>query len=148
MTKREEIVKEVREWTGTPYQHAQCVKGVAVDCGYLVIGVGKNVRLLSQDFKIGYYSKQWLVNTQLDFLMNCLEEGNFKEKSIKDMTIGDIGVFNLKNVLCHVAIITDKNLAVHAYNTRTISEVVEFTLSERWKKNYLRRCFSYPNLEE
>ena len=39
----EEIVTEARSWIGTPWKHAQALKGVGCDCIGLVGGVAANV---------------------------------------------------------------------------------------------------------
>jgi hypothetical protein len=51
----EQILAAARSWLGTPWRHQGRLKGVAVDCGGLIIGVGKELGLL--DFDIRAYGR-------------------------------------------------------------------------------------------
>jgi len=53
-----QIVAEARTWLGTPWQHQQRMKGVAVDCAGLVIGVARALGLVETDFDVGGYMRQ------------------------------------------------------------------------------------------
>jgi uncharacterized phage protein (TIGR02218 family) len=44
-----EIVAAARTWLGTPWRHQGRLKGVAVDCGGLILGVGREFGLLDFD---------------------------------------------------------------------------------------------------
>jgi hypothetical protein len=44
-----EIVAVARSWHGTPWRHQGRLKGVAVGCGGLIIGVGRELGLLDFD---------------------------------------------------------------------------------------------------
>jgi cell wall-associated NlpC family hydrolase len=57
MTLREAIVAEARTWIGTKYSHQQRMKGVAVDCAGLVIGVSRALGLVDSDFDITGYAR-------------------------------------------------------------------------------------------
>jgi len=52
---RAQVVAAVRGWIGTPYQHQQRLKGVAVDCAGLVIGVARELEIVSADFDVTGY---------------------------------------------------------------------------------------------
>ena len=43
MPDSEDVVREARSWIGTPYNHMECKKGIAVDCVGLIKGVGLNL---------------------------------------------------------------------------------------------------------
>lgn len=53
----EYVVAEARAWVGTPYQHQQRLRGVAVDCVGLVIGVGRALGLCAPDFDLSGYGR-------------------------------------------------------------------------------------------
>lgn len=53
---RVEIVAMARSWLGTPWIHQGRLKSVGVDCGGLIIGVGKETGLL--DFDTQAYSRK------------------------------------------------------------------------------------------
>ena len=44
-----EILAAARTWLGTPWRHQGRLKGVAVDCGGLILGVGRELGLLDFD---------------------------------------------------------------------------------------------------
>lgn len=58
MTTRAEVVATARTWLGTPFQHQQTMKGVAVDCRGLVQGVAQELGLLPEDFGVEPYPRQ------------------------------------------------------------------------------------------
>jgi NlpC/P60 family putative phage cell wall peptidase len=43
------ILSAARSWLGTPWRHQGRLKGIGVDCGGLIIGVGKELGLLDFD---------------------------------------------------------------------------------------------------
>lgn len=52
-----EVVAAARGWIGTPYAHQHRMKGVAVDCGGLVIGIVRELGLFPADFDINGYAR-------------------------------------------------------------------------------------------
>jgi len=44
-----QILAAARSWLGTPWRHQGRLKGVAVDCGGLILGVGRELGLLDFD---------------------------------------------------------------------------------------------------
>jgi cell wall-associated NlpC family hydrolase len=58
MTTHSEVVAKAREWLGTPFQHQQRTKGLAVDCAGLLIGVARELQLVEADFDVGGYARQ------------------------------------------------------------------------------------------
>jgi hypothetical protein len=55
---RQAVVACARSFIGTPYQHQQRMKGVAVDCAGLVIGVARELKLVAPDFDVNGYTRQ------------------------------------------------------------------------------------------
>jgi NlpC/P60 family putative phage cell wall peptidase len=53
-TTGEDIVAEARRWIGTPWRHQARLRGVGVDCGGLVVGVGQALGLPVRDHPPGY----------------------------------------------------------------------------------------------
>lgn len=58
MKTRMDVVTQAREWIGTPFQHQQRTKGVAVDCAGLVIGVARELGLVAPEFDVSGYARQ------------------------------------------------------------------------------------------
>jgi cell wall-associated NlpC family hydrolase len=58
MTTRADIVAEARSWIGTPYEHQQRSKGLAVDCIGVLIGTGRSLGLVAGDFDVTGYGRR------------------------------------------------------------------------------------------
>lgn len=58
MTTAAEVVAEARAWMDTPWRHQHRTKGVAVDCAGLIIGVARELGLVSADFDFTGYGRQ------------------------------------------------------------------------------------------
>lgn len=54
---REEVVAEARDWLGTKYVHQHRIKGHAVDCAGLVIGVARACGIVAPDFDVNGYER-------------------------------------------------------------------------------------------
>jgi cell wall-associated NlpC family hydrolase len=57
MITREQIVEEARSWIATPFEHQHRVKGRAVDCVGLLIGVARALRIVPSEFDFTGYSR-------------------------------------------------------------------------------------------
>lgn len=55
---RFDVVLEARSWLGTPYEHQHRVKGHAVDCVGLVIGVARNLGVVPPEFDVNAYPRK------------------------------------------------------------------------------------------
>lgn len=58
MTTRAQIVDCARSWLGTPWQHQQRAKGLAVDCAGLIIGVARELGLVDAEFDVNGYGRR------------------------------------------------------------------------------------------
>lgn len=54
---RAQVVAIARSWIGTPYQHQQRLRGVAVDCIGLPMGVARELGLISPSFDVQGYPR-------------------------------------------------------------------------------------------
>lgn len=54
---RAQVVAEARTWIGTPYQHQQRLRGVAVDCIGLPLGVARALGLVEEGFDVQGYAR-------------------------------------------------------------------------------------------
>jgi len=57
MTTRADVCTQVRLWLGTPFQHQQRVRGVAVDCVGVIIGVARELGLVVPEFDVNSYPR-------------------------------------------------------------------------------------------
>jgi hypothetical protein len=58
MIERAEVVTAARRWIGTPFQHQQRARTVAVDCAGLIIGVGRELGVWPATFDVIGYPAQ------------------------------------------------------------------------------------------
>lgn len=131
MIHRAAIVAEARSWLGTPYQHQARLKGAAVDCIGLVIGVARAVGAVAPDFDFNGYSRQ---PDGVSLLRECdlLMAGRVEEGAMRP---GDVIVTRYAKDPCHFGILTDYpagGLAVvHALGSRDgRGAVIEHRLSQ------------------
>lgn len=71
MPTHSDVLKEAREWVGTPFHHQARVKGHGVDCAQLVIGVGQALGL------IGEYPREYMKYSRVprpDYMRQRLSE--------------------------------------------------------------------------
>lgn len=54
---RAQVVAAARRWIGTPYQHQQRLRGIAVDCIGLPMGVARELGLISPGFDVQGYAR-------------------------------------------------------------------------------------------
>lgn len=107
------ILKEAREWIGTPYQHHQRLKGVGVDCVGLIVGVGLNLDLF-EDFSDEAF-KEWNGYSRTP---NPVKMGKGMMRFLRKVDeprAGDIAWIQYREGLpMHLAILTERNTYVHA----------------------------------
>jgi cell wall-associated NlpC family hydrolase len=115
---RADVVAAARSWLRTPYQHQRRLKGVAVDCAGLVIGVAREVGAVPPDFDITGYSRQ---PDGVSLMQHC--ERHMRRIELGDMQPGDVIVTRFDLLPCHFAILGDHlhgGLSmIHALCTRT-----------------------------
>lgn len=85
-----EIVAEARTWLGTRYQHQARLKGVGVDCDGLIIGVARELGIVTPDFDVQGYARQPDGQTLLAYCRQFMTE-----IPVSDLQPGDVPV------LCH-----------------------------------------------
>ena len=102
MTTLTDVVTAARTWIGTPYQHQQRIKGVAVDCAGLVIGVARELNLVTENFDITGYSP---VPDGTSLVLNC--EDYMTEVPKQNMRPGHIIVVKFDSEPQHFGILSD-----------------------------------------
>ena len=106
-----EIIAAARTWLGTPWRHQGRLKGVAVDCGGLIIGVGRELGLL--DFDTRAYGR--IPDGQQ---LRALCEQHLTPKPIAEATPGDVLLMRFTRHPQHLAIVGDRGdpfSLIHAY---------------------------------
>ncbi len=136
----EDVIREARTWVDTPYIHQARVKHKGVDCVGIVIGIGRDLKLLPRDFEITGYSPTPVSNTmggELDKYLDRIDKKSMRGGDILWMLYG--GKYPQ-----HLAILTNDRTIIHANNK--IGSCKEHILDEKWVKR-IRRVYRYRGLE-
>ena len=111
MSKREQIVAEVKTWIGTSFHHEGRVKHAGVDCGMLLLEVFERVGIAphvvpphySPDFML-HRGEEWYLGYVLRYADPIEPPGR----------PGDVILFRNGRTLSHGGIVTEWPLFVHA----------------------------------
>jgi len=98
---RSDVVAAARTWIGTPWQHQQRTKGVAVDCVGLVIGVGRELGMVTGDWDIKGYGRH------PDGRLLAMADEHMQRIALCDMRPGDVIGVVLDAEPQHFAILGD-----------------------------------------
>ena len=125
---RVEIVAMTRSWLGTPWTHQGRLKNVGVDCGGLIIGVGKELGLL--DFDTSAYGR--IPDGQK---LRALCEQHLLNKPVTDILPGDVLLMRFTRHPQHLAIVGDCGdpfSLIHAY--ADAGRCVEHGADPKWRR--------------
>lgn len=138
MTTREEVVSEARSWLGTPYRDKGRVRGRAVDCLGVVIGVAKGLGLSEFDTTLyGMVPRRKM--------MGALLREHMREIPITEAGPGDIVWIAWHRAPQHLAILTDVGM-LHAYHDGTEDRVVEHPIDSSHRAR-IRAAFRLPGVD-
>lgn len=144
MATRDQIVEEARTWIGTRWQHQARLKGIAVDCAGLVIGVGKTFDLMPQDYDYRGYGRE------PDKSLETICQAELREIAIKDLQPGDVISLNYDPTMgpSHLALIGNYRYGgfsiIHAY--LPARKVVETRLDSSVASR-ISKAFSYKGVK-
>lgn len=110
---RAAVVAEALTWLGTPWAHAQRLKGAGVDCANLVIGVYANAGLI-EPFDPGPYPRDWHIHKSEEWFLRLLP--SFPAVPIEERAVGpgDLILFKIGRVYSHAAIVLAWPIGIHA----------------------------------
>ena len=120
------IIKEAREWVGTPFHHQGRHKQVGVDCIGVIQGTGRNLGLLTYD------RKNYSYEPAFGELEKELENNLIRTDALMP---GCILLMRFIKEPQHVGLFTDINTLIHAYSS--VGKCVEHTLDDKWKKRII-----------
>lgn len=128
MIKREDIVAKAREYIGTPYEHQKRIKGIAIDCAGVPVGVAVELGLVIEDYTS--YARE--PNPPL---MRSYLDRNLVRVNKSDMQIGDVAWIKYTKSPQHLAIIGNHPnggfTLIHA-DSLLLSKVIEHSLDKTW----------------
>jgi cell wall-associated NlpC family hydrolase len=120
------VVKEAREWVGTPFAWGQSVKGVGCDCKGLVQGVARE---LGRKEAESFYATFSSYRPERPIPSALLVEGMAKVfKRVAEPKAGDVLLLKVHGAPAHLAIVLDNGRAVHAHGSGPREAVKETRL--------------------
>lgn len=142
---RDDIVREARNFIGTPYLHQGRLFKKGVDCGGLVVMVARSLSLFEHDDLT--YSDQ----PKADYLLReCDKFLDPKPLDLQQLQPGDVGAFYYMSPteaqhLCIFGEYEGRLTMIHAFQKR--GKVVEHTFDDFWAKRLLK-VYSYRGVTE
>lgn len=138
---RAAILREAREWIGTPYVHQASAKGAGCDCLGLVRGVWRAV-LGPEPQSPGPYTPDWAERGGGEHLLEAAQRWLLPAPWPAP---GDVLLFRIAPdaPAKHCAILTQEETLIHAYWGRA---VVESRLANWWRAR-LAGAFAFPGAE-
>jgi cell wall-associated NlpC family hydrolase len=111
---RQLIVKEAREWIGTPYKHWEGVKGCGADCGLFVMKVYDEVGL-TKFTKPPFYPLDWAFHNPVgEMFEQVVLAHDCKEIPKEEAGLGDIILYQFGKCMSHASIIVEDNKIIHS----------------------------------
>ena len=149
MATRAQVVEEARSWIGTRYQHQAKLKGVAIDCGGLICGVGVALGLIPADYlsqprvqAFAGYGKRNYGERMIEacaLLLDPLE--------IEEARIGDVYLMAFDSGPQHSGIVSEwhgRPGLIHAY--AQARKVAEHPIDVAWRKRIVG-AYTYRGVE-
>lgn len=141
MTTRAEVVACARTWIGTPWHHCQIAKGLGVDCGGLLIGVCRELGLVSPDFNVPSYTPTPDGHSMLDRF-----NAHMLPVSKSDMQAGDVVVLITDLHPQHIAILANDVRGCGLSIIHAASKVIETRLVFARNRRFAA-AFAFPGIE-
>lgn len=141
---REQIVREVTDWLGTPYCHQASLKGAGCDCLGLVRGVWRAL-VGAEPAALPAYTPDWAEALGDDLLLAAARR-HLVERAPGSADAGDVLIFRMGTGIPakHCGILTGRDVLVHAYWGRTVTA----TRMTPWWSRRVAAAFSFPGLED
>jgi NlpC/P60 family putative phage cell wall peptidase len=141
MSDRTRIIAEARAWIGTPYRHQGSLRGVGCDCLGLVRGVWRAVRG-DEPETVPAYAPDWAEASGIEALAQAASRHLIARDDPHAFEPGDVLLFRWRAGLPakHAAIVTARDLMVHAHDGASVAEVA---IAPWWRRR-LAYAFSFP----
>lgn len=128
--KRRIVVDEAHDWVHTPYHHQAHIKGLGVDCVWLLLEVYKKVIPELRSFNPGNYSMEWYMHkTEEVYLSGVMK---YATQLVNGTTpiLGDVALYKVGHCVSHGAIYVGNGLIIHANRKARQVEIVEMRNAE------------------
>lgn len=132
---RHRVVREAREWLGTPYHHHGRIKHIGVDCAQLLCCVYEAAGMVDA-VHTGHYPTDWHMHRSEEMFLGWLDKVGARPVATPNM--GDLAVFRFGRTYSHGAIMIEADLALHSYVQQGVilTRLQEQPLAEREARYY------------
>lgn len=116
MTTGEKIAKSAMEWLGTPYINNSMVKGIGVDCSYLLVAAFINSGVMKPDrLHIENYSNEWHLHRSEEKYLKYVQQIADEVPMDKPLQVGDLLLYQYGRCISHGAIYVGDGLVIHSF---------------------------------
>lgn len=108
---RAAVLAEVQTWLRTPYMHRQRVRGLGVDCAWLLIKVYNQCGLLPA-IDPGNYPPDWHLHRNEERYLRWM---SVYCELVDHPRPGDVAIWKFGRTYSHAAIVMDERRVIHSY---------------------------------
>jgi cell wall-associated NlpC family hydrolase len=108
---RAAVLAEVQTWLRTPYLHRQRVKGLGVDCAWLLIKVYNQCGLLPA-IDPGDYPQDWHLHRGQELYLGWMDTYGHP---VDEPQPGDVAIWKFGRTYSHGAVVMDDRRLIHSY---------------------------------
>jgi NlpC/P60 family putative phage cell wall peptidase len=113
--RRRQVLNEARSWIGTPYHHGQCLKGIGVDCVWIMIAVYRTIGVVPRNYSPGSYTRDWYMHRHEELYLEGVKQYARPLPIGVPPLPGDVALYKIGRCVSHGAIIVDDEHVIHAY---------------------------------
>lgn len=99
---RQKVIAEARTWIGTPFHHGADLKGVGVDCGFLILRVFADLGMV-EPFSPEPYTPDWHLHRDEERYLDALLARSIEAETPRP---GDVALFRVGRCYSHGGIVT------------------------------------------
>ncbi|MGC8518461.1 MAG: hydrolase [Steroidobacteraceae bacterium] len=110
---RAAVVTEALSWIGTPYHHAQAVKGRGVDCAMSLIEWFANAGVIER-FDPRPYAASWFLHRDQELFLRTLSRYAEPLPPGEEPLPADLALYRFGRCVAHGALVLDETFIVHA----------------------------------
>lgn len=146
LTTGEKIANAAVKWLGTPYVNNSMVKGVGVDCSYLLVAAVVDSGVMKRDrIDIEDYSNEWHLHHSEEKYLKYVQQVADEVKEGSPLEIGDFLLYQYGRCISHGAIYIGKGLVIHSFVDYgvIISKLDDVLFFDKKGRSRLRAVYRY-----
>jgi len=143
-TQREAVLKEAREWIGTPYRHEGRIKGYrgGVDCGQILACIFENAGMRSK-ITTTSYPMQWALHQHEELYIKELKK-YAREITEDEVLPADIVIYKVAHTFSHGAIVMEPWPGQILHSVNGLGVIYSDASREGFLKQVTKRAGAIP----